>query len=333
MSHLRRRRALQGLAIAAAMGGPCRTALAQAQAAGPRRVGFLGMTSLAGYADRWNALRQGLQALGWVAGRNLATVERYADGDLQRLPALALEILAERVDVLVTHGIPGTRAARQATQTVPIVMAAIADPVAAGLVATYARPGGNITGMAFRAEEMAGKRMQLLKEALPRATRVAVLSNPRNPLFSQAMFDAMHAAAQQLGLTLQRFDAGDPQGYPQVLADIAARRFDALAITEEAAFNAHVGPLADLALRHRLPAVGTKAFCDAGGLVGYGADFNAMFERSAQVVDRLLRGAVVGQLPIEQATRFELAANLRTAKTLGLDLPEPLLQRVDTLLR
>lgn len=333
MNRLPRRRIVHLLAASAVLGGPLTLSPACAQPTAPRRVGLLGMTSLSGYAARWNALRQGLVALGWTAGRNLVFVERYADGELHRLPALAAEIVAERIDVLVTHGIPGTRAARQATQTVPIVMAAIADPVAAGLVASYARPGGNITGSAFRAEELAGKRMQLVKDVLPRANRVAVLSNPRNPLFSQAMFDAMQTAAVQLGITLQRFDAGDPAQYPQVMADIAARRPDALAVTEEAAFNAAVGPLAELALRNRLPAVGTKDFCDAGGLVGYGADFNAMFERAAWAVDRLLRGAKAGELPIEQPTRFELAANLRTAKALGLELPEPLLVRVDALIR
>ena len=328
---LHRRRLLAAAALLAVPGAA--RAQAQAQAPAVRRVGLLGMTSLAGYAARWGALRQRLASLGWVAGRNLVFVERYADGDLQRLPALAAEVVADGVEVLVTHGIPGTRAARQATQTVPIVMAAIADPVAAGLVASFPRPGGNITGLAFRAEEMAGKRMQLLKEALPRAARVAVLFNPRNPVFSQAMFDAMQAAALQLGVTLQRVDAPDPALYPQVLADIAARRFDALALTEEAAFNAHVAPLAELALRHRLPTVGTKDFCDAGGLVGYGADFNAMFDRTAHLVDRLLRGAKAADLPVEQSTQFELAANLRTARALGLDLPEGLLLRADALIR
>jgi putative ABC transport system substrate-binding protein len=334
MSPLHRRQALKRVTTAmAALSVPVLGGQARAQAGNPRRVGLLGMTSLNAYAARWNALRQGLSALGWVPGRNLAFVERYADGALQRLPALAAEIVADRVDVLVTHGIPGTRAALQATPAVPIVMAVVADPVAAGLVSSYARPGGQVTGMAFLAEEMAAKRMQLLKETLPRASRVAMLFNPRNPLFSQAMFDAMQAAAVQLGVTLQRFDASEPLQYPQVLADIAARRFDALAVTEEAAFNANVGTLAELALRHRLPAVGTKDFCDAGGLVGYGADFNAMFERAAFAVDRILRGARAGELPIEQPTRFELAANLRTAKALGLELPGSLLLRADTLVR
>jgi putative ABC transport system substrate-binding protein len=333
MNRLHRRQALHRLASAALTAVPLQTALAQNQALGPRRVGLLGMTTLSSYAARWTALRKRLDALGWVAERNLHFVERYANGALHLLPTLASEIIAERVDVLVTHGIPGTRAAMQATQTVPIVMAAIADPVAAGFAASYARPGGNVTGMAFRAEEMAGKRMQLLKEALPRVARVAVLVNPRNPIFSQAMFEAMQAAGVKLGMTLQRVDAADPQAYPRVFSDIAASQAQALSVTEESAFNANVGVLAELALRHRLPAVGTKDFCDAGGLIGYGADFNAMFERAAFVVDRVLRGTKPGELPIEQPTRFELAANLRTAKALGLGLPGPFLLRVDTLLQ
>jgi putative ABC transport system substrate-binding protein len=298
-----------------------------------RRIGLLGMTSATGYVARWDAFRQGLKARGWVDRKQVELVERFADGHLDRLPRQAAELVAAGVDVIVTHGIPGARAALQATQTVPIVLAAIADPVAAGLVQSYARPGGNMTGMAFLAHEMAAKRMQMLKEALPRATRVAVLSNPRNPLFSLAMFDAMQAAATPLGLALQRHDVADPSQFAGVFDDIAARRPDAMALTEEAMFNAHVGALAELALRHRLPSVGTKDYCDAGGLVGYGADFNAMFGRAALVVDRILRGARAGDLPIEQPTRFELAANLRTAQVLGIELPSALLLRADALIR
>lgn len=304
-----------------------------ARARGIRRIGLLGMTSATGYAAKWGAFRQGLKARGWVDGKQIEFIERFADGQLERLPSQAVELVDAGVEVIVTHGIPGARAARQATQTVPIVLAAIADPVAAGLVTSYARPGGNMTGMAFLAHEMAAKRMQMLKEALPRATRVAVLSNPRNPLFSQAMFDAMQAAATPLGLTVQRHDAADPSQFARVFDDISARRPDAVALTEEAMFNAHVGPLADLALQHRLPSVGTKAYCDAGGLVGYGADFTAMFGRAALVVDRILRGARAGDLPIEQPTRFELAANLRTAQALGIVLPNALLLRADSLIR
>jgi putative ABC transport system substrate-binding protein len=308
-------------------------AASYARAARRRRVGLLGMTSATGYAARWGAFRQGLRVLGWVEGEQIEFVERYANGRLDRMPAQAAELVAAQVEVLVTHGIPGARAARQATQTVPIVLAAVADPVAAGLVASFARPGGNITGTAFLAHEMAAKRMQLLKEALPRATRVAVLSNPQNPLFSQAMFDAMQGAAGPLGLSLQRHDVPDPAQFARVFDDIATRKSDAVAVTEEAMFNAHVAPLADLALKHRLPAVGTKDFCDAGGLVGYGADFNAMFERAAHVTDRLLRGARAGDLPIEQPMRFELAANLRTARALGIELPTALMLRTDLLIR
>lgn len=322
-----RRRWLRGAAGAALL------AWRGGAAAAPRRIGQLGMTSAAGYAARWNAFRKGLASVGWTEGRDVEFVSRFADGQLDRLPALAAELVAAGVDVLVTHGIPGGRAARLATQTVPIVLAAVADPVAAGLVASYARPGGNVTGTAFLAHELAAKRMQLLKEAAPRAVRVTVLTNPRNPLFSQAMFDAMLKVAGPLGMTLQRHDVPDPARFAATFDEIARGRPDALAVIEEAMFNVHVEALAGLALRHRLPTVGTKDFCDAGGLVGYGADFNAMFERAAHVVDRLLRGARPGELPVEQPTRFELAVNLRTARALGIDLPGDLLLRADAVVR
>lgn len=313
--------------------GALSTWASYARASGIRRIGILGMTSATGYSARWGAFRQGLGALGWLDGKQVEFVERFADGQLGRMPGQAAELVSAKVEVIVTHGIPGARAARQATQTVPIVAAVIADPVAAGLVASFAKPGGNMTGLAFLAQEMAAKRMQLLKEALPRANRVAVLSNPRNPLFSQAMFDAMQGAATPLKLELQRFEVADESLFGVVFDDISARKVDAVVLPEEAMFNAHVKELAALALKHRLPAVGTKDFCDAGGLVGYGADFNAMFERAAHLVDRILRGARAGDLPIEQPTRFELAANLRTAQALGLEVPKLLTMRADVLIR
>lgn len=328
MRDMHRRRVLQGITATLAGFGSSYT-----RAAAPRRIGLLGMTSAAGYASRWGAFRAGLQALGWQEGRNVELLSRYADGQLDRLPTMAAELVEARVEVLVTHGIPGARAAGQATKTIPVVLAVVADPVAAGIVGSYVRPGGNITGTAFLAHELAAKRIQLLQEALPAARRVAVLSNPRNPLFSQAMFDAMQGAADRLGLSLQRHEVPEAAQFARVFDEIAKRRPDALAVMEEALFNAHAAPLAELALKHRLPSVGTKDFCDAGGLVGYGADFTAMFERAAHVVDRILRGARPGELPIEQPTRFELAANLRTARTLGIELPALLLARVDAVVR
>lgn len=325
---LERRRWLRRLGVALLP-----AARLEAHAAGTRRIGLLGMTSAAGYAARWDAFKQGLASLGWAEGRQVVFVPRFADGQLERLPALAAEVVADGVEVLVTHGIPGARAAQGATRKIPIVLAAVADPVAVGLVASYARPGGNTTGTAFLAHEMAAKRMQLLREALPRASRVTVLTNPRNPQFSQAMFDATAAVAAPLGLVLTRHEMPEPARFAAAFEDIVARRPDALAVIEEAMFNAHPSLLAELAVRHRLPSVGTKDYCDAGGLIGYGADFNAMFERAAHVVDRLLRGARAADLPIEQPTRFELAANLRTAKALGIEIPNDLLLRVDTLVR
>lgn len=329
MNTVTRRQWLSRLGSTALLGTPAFAT----KAAERRRIGLLGMTSASGYAARWRAFRQELAAFGWVEGRQIEFVARYADGQLERLPALAAELVAAPVEVLVTHGIPGGRAAQNATQTLPIVLAAVADPVSVGLVASYARPGGNTTGTAFLAHEMAAKRMQLLKETLPRASRVTVLSNPRNPIFSQAMFDAMQDVAAPLGLTLARHDMPEPARFAKAFDEIAERKPDALAVTEEAMFNAHVGPLAELALQHRLPSVGTKDYCDAGGLVGYGADFNALFERAAHVVDRILRGARAGELPIEQPSRFELAANLRTAKALGIEVPDDLLLRADAVVR
>lgn len=299
----------------------------------PARIGILGMTTLEGYAAQWNALRAGLRELGHVEGRDVVYESRYADGVLTRLPQLAAELVAREVDVIVTHGIPGTGAARRATASIPIVMAAVADPVAAGFVESYARPGGNITGITFFAHEMAAKRVDLIREALPGLGGLAVLANARNPLYSAQMVEATRVAATSLGISIRRFDAAEPAEFEAAFAEMAATRVQAVAVIEEAALNAQVATIAALALRHRLPSVGTKAYCDAGGLVGYGADFVAMFHRAASLVDRLLRGASAGELPVERPTRFELAVNERTARALGTTLPRALLIQADVTVR
>ena len=220
-------------------------------------------------------------------------------------------------------------AASRATSTVPILMASVADPVAAGLVASYARPEGNVTGIAFLRTRLAAKPLQLLKDAMPGLSRAAVLSNPRNAAFSDAMFEAMSAAAAALQVQVQRFDAPDPADYAMVFAQMSARRMEAVAITEEATLIGNAAPLAALALQRRLPSVGNTEFAQAGGLLGYGANREAIFRRAAVLADKLLRGVKPADLPIEQPTQFELLINGRTAAALSLVLPAPVRLRAD----
>lgn len=302
------------------------------QARRPVRIGILGATTAAGFASQWDAFKQGLRNLGWVEGRDLAFEQRFADNQPDRLPPLAAELVALKVDLIATHGIPGTRAAKGATSTNPILMASVADPVAAGLVASFARPGGNVTGIAFLAQELAAKRLQLLKEALPGLQRAAVLSNSRNAAYSDAMFEAMQTAAAALQVQLQRFDAPDPALYEAVFAQMAARRQEAVAITEEATFIAQAQRLAALAQQQRLPSVGNKEYAQAGGLIGYGANRDAIFLRAAGMADKLLRGAKPADLPVEQPTEFELVLNARAAQAIGMALPGPLRLRADAVI-
>jgi putative tryptophan/tyrosine transport system substrate-binding protein len=304
----------------------------RAQPRRPVRLGILGATTAAGFGSQWDAFKAALRQLGWVEGRDLQIEARFADNQPDRLPALAAELVALKVDLIVTHGIPGTRAAKGATTTTPILMASVADPVAAGLVASFARPGGNVTGIAFLAQELAAKRLQLLREALPALQRAAVLSNSRNAAYSDAMFEAMQAVAPGLQLQLQRFDAPDPADYEAVFAQMVARRQEAVAITEEATFIAQAQRLAALAQQQRLPTVGNKEFAQAGGLIGYGANRDAIFRRAGLMADKLLRGARPADLPVEQPTEFELVLNARTAQAVGVVLPGPLRLRADSVI-
>lgn len=325
LSKARRRRSLLGALAALPL-------LGWAQPGRPVRVGILGATTAAGFASQWDAFKQGLRELGWVEGRDLVFQQRFADNQPDRLPPLAAELVALKVDLVATHGIPGTRAAKGATSTIPILMASVADPVAAGLVASFARPGGNVTGIAFLAQELAAKRLQLLKEALPGLQRAAVLSNSRNAAYSDAMFDAMQSAAAKLQVQLQRFDAPDPAQYEAVFAQMAARRLEAVAITEEATFIAQAQRLAALAQQQRLPSVGNKEFAQAGGLIGYGANRDAIFRTAAGMADKLLRGAKPADLPVQQPTEFELVLNARAALAAGLALPPSLRLRADSVI-
>jgi putative ABC transport system substrate-binding protein len=320
--------ALGGASLATAF-----PSLAQQPPAKPARIGILGATSAAGYASRWDAMRAGLRDLGYVEGRNLVIESRWADGQLDRLPELAAELVRLRVDVIVTHGIPGTRAARQATETIPIVMAIVTDPAAAGLVASLARPGGNVTGSSFFAPELAAKRLDLVREFRPGVSQVAVLVNPDNPAFTRTMLDAMETTATSLNVRLRRYEARRPADFEGAFAAMAKDRVEAATVLEEAMLNAHPAAIAALAGKHRLPSIGNRELAEAGGLIGYGVDLPALFRRAAYLVDRILKGAKAGDLPIEQATTFALAVNLRTAGAIGVAIPQAMLLRADQVIR
>lgn len=325
-----RRRFILALGAAPVVTAPW--TFAQTAPARPARIGILGATSAAGYASRWDAMRAGLRDLGYVEGRNLAIEARYADGQLDRLPELANELVRLKVDVIVTHGIPGTRAAKQATTTIPIVMAIVTDPAAAGLVASLARPGGNVTGSSFWAPELSAKRLELVRELRSGAGPVGILVNPANAAFSNAMLDAIRGAAIRLGMTVRSYDARSPQEFEPAFAAMNRDKVEAVVVLEEAILNAHPAEIAKLASRYRLPSAGNKELAEHGGLIGYGVNLPELFRRAAYFIDRVLRGANPGELPIEQATTFELVLNQKTAAAIGVSFPKPMLQRADLVL-
>ena len=293
------------------------------------RIGFLGAVSASGIAGWVEALRAGLRDFGYVEGKNLVIEFRWAEGKYERLPQLAAELVRLKVDIIVAQGTPGILAAKSATTTIPIVMASSGDPVAAGLVASLARPGGNVTGMAGFAPEGAAKRLEVLKDALPRTQKVAVLFNPDSPLSMAVIFPAMEATAKSLRLELQQFPVRGPSEFDGAFAAMAKRRVDAVVTTDDAVSIANAGAIANLASKMRLPSVGLPEFAEAGGLMAYGVNRLELFRRAAHFVDRILKGAKPADLPVEQATRFETVVNLKTAKALGIAIPQSFLLRTD----
>ncbi len=301
--------------------------LAQQQPAKVARIGFLGLASASNTATEVGALRAGLRELGYVEGKNLIIEFRWAESSYDRLPDLAAELVQLKVDVIVTHGTPGPRAAKQATATIPIVMAHSGDAVASGLVASLARPGGNVTGSTIFVPELMLKRLELLKEAIPRITQVGVLMNAANPQIES--FKAMETAAKTLKVGLQRFDVRIPGDFAEAFTAIGKRRLEAIVIYQEAMLNANPRAIADLATKQRLASVGIKELAEAGGLIGYGVDLVAMFQRAAYFVDKILKGAKPADIPVERPTKFELVINMKTAKALGLKIPQSILVRAD----
>jgi putative ABC transport system substrate-binding protein len=306
---------------------------AEAQPAGKvYRIGYLGSgSSTSGFHD---AFRQGLRELGWVEGQNIVIDYRFADGRFDQLPELAADLVRLKVDIIVAQPTPAALAARNATRSIPIVIINVGDPVGLGLVASLARPAGNVTGTAFDVGlETFGKALELLKEAIPKANHVAVLSNPANPAQALAI-SYLKVAAQSLGLRLLLREARGPDEFGRVFAEIAKERVDALLVVAESLFQLHRTPLADLALKHRLPTMyGIRENVLAGGLMSYGPSLSQNSRRAATFVDKILKGAKPADLPVEQPTKFELVINLKTAKDLGLTIPQSVLARADELIQ
>jgi putative ABC transport system substrate-binding protein len=296
------------------------------------RIGFLGVATASGTAGRVDALRAGLRDLGYVEGKNLVFEFRWAEYEIDRLPELAAELVRLKVDVIVASGTVGIGAAKSATTTIPIVMASSGDPVALGLVASLARPGGNVTGMAGFSPEVAAKRLELLMDAFPRTKQVAVLFNPDNPSFVRVTLPAMEAAAKSLKplkLELQQFGVRRSGEFDSAFAAMAKRRVDAVVVLDDGVLVANFDPIVKLAAKMRLPSIGLPEFAEAGGLMAYGPSRIASIRRAAYFMDRIFKGAKPADLPVEQPTRFETVLNQKTAKALGIQFPQTVLARAD----
>ena len=292
------------------------------------QIGFLGAETASGRAIRVEALRAGLRDLGYVEGKNIVIEFRWAEGNYDRLPDLAAELARLKVDVLVADGSKAVFAAKRATTTIPVVMGISGDAVFFGLVTSLARPGGNITGTTLFSSELNGKRLELLKVAMPRITKVAFLLNSANPS-SGPELQAMETTAKSLKLGLQPFEVRGPDEFDSAFAAMAKRRVDAIVVQSETMFTVNAKVIANLATKQRLPSIGYLNFAEAGGLIGYGSNPDEPFRRAAVFVDKILKGAKPGDLPVERATRFEMVINRKTAKALGLTISQELLLRAD----
>ena len=294
------------------------------------RIGLLGTVPLTepGAARIWGGFFEGLRQLGYVEGQNILIEGRYSEGRSERLPTLAAELVRLKVDVIVAAAYTPD-AAKGATSTIPIVMTNDADPVGRGLVASLARPGGNVTGLTTRSSDLVGKHLQLLKEAMPQLSRVAVLSNPAQPQHQPSLRVA-EVAARGLKVQLEILEARAPTRLAGALSVVTKESVDALLVLGDPMFFGERRRIAELAAKSRLPLVGNQAeYAEAGGLLTYGIDQRDNFRRAVTYVDKILKGAKPGDLPVEQPTKFELVINMETAKALGLTIPPSLLQRAD----
>ncbi len=297
------------------------------------RIGYFSSGSIAASPHLLAAFRQGLRDLGYAEGQNITLELRASEGKTERLADLAAELVHLKPEVIVTTGTPAPLAVRQATRTIPIVMAAVGDPVASGLVVSLVRPGGNITGLSILAPELGGKRLQLLKEVVPKVSRVGFLWNPGNP-YGTLVFRETEVAARTLGVQLQSLEVRGPTDFEAAFGTATRGRSAALIASEDALILAHRTQIIDFATKNRLPAMyGLREFVDAGGLMALGVHLPDLFRRAATYVDKILKGAKPADLPVEQPTRFELVINLKTAKVLGLTIPQSVLVRADQVIQ
>jgi putative ABC transport system substrate-binding protein len=297
------------------------------------RIAYLAASPASANAGRLEAFRQGLREIGYVEGENLLIEERYAEGKLDRLPTLAAELVRLKVDVIITAGPPVTRAVKEATATIPVVMAQDGDPVGNGFVASLARPGGNITGMSQLAPEISGKQLELLKETVPKLSRVAVLGTSTRPGNAQALKET-ELAGGTFGVRLQYLDVRGPKDIETAFREAHKGRAGAVLVLQSPVFTSQRTQVADLAAKTRLPAIYPQTeYTDAGGFMCYGVNTPDLFRRAAYHVDKILKGAKPANLPVEQPKKFELVINLKAAKQIGLTIPPNVLARADRVIK
>ena len=298
---------------------------------GPKvaRLGRLAPLSAATETRYREALLQGLREFGWIEGKNLEIEYRYADGQLNKLPALAADLARRHVDLMVVGSTPGAFAAKQATSTIPIVMVTTGDPVVNGLVKSLARPGGNITGMTALAQELGAKRLEIFRETFPTAGVIAILANPDTPDTRPSVV-GVENAARSLGIKVRLLQARDPAEISNAFATLKKDGVKALMVLQDAMFVTQQKQIVDLAAKTQIPAIyAVQDFVEVGGLMFYGVDLTDMYRRAASHVDKILKGAKPADLPIEQPTKFELVINLKTAKALGIKIPDSIMLRAD----
>jgi putative ABC transport system substrate-binding protein len=293
------------------------------------RIGFLGAASASGFANQIAGLRAGLKELGYVEGKNIGLEFRWAEGKLDRLPMLAADLVKRPVEVLVTQGTPATRAAKAATNTIPIVMAAVGDALVTRIVASLARPEGNVTGLTFFSSELVAKRFEIIKSAMPGAKRIGVMVNPDNPIQGAPLAKHVAKVAAALNVEVDTVPARSLAELESGVESFAARRNDAVVFIEEPLQLVNAAKLTSLAAKHRVASIGPLEFVPAGAVLAYGVHFPELYRRAAFFVDKILKGAKPADLPIEQATRFEFVINLKAAKAIGLAIPASLVPRAD----